>query len=82
MEAFPPGFLDLYGILGLNYGVSIDTIRDTIKNHHKSGKITPQLGRIYNEILEVISVPERKDMYDTESTGPKNRKTHNQGWPI
>ena len=56
--------LDLYGILGLDYGASIDTIRNSIKRHYKSGKITPQLNPAYNRILEIISVPEKKDLYD------------------
>ena len=55
---------DLYSFLGLQFGVTIDSIRARIKTHLQSGMITPVLKPTYSQILSIIDNPEGKDLYD------------------
>ena len=55
---------DLYSFLGLQFGVSIDSIRARIKIHHESGMITPVLESTYSQILNILDSQESKDLYD------------------
>ena len=56
--------IDMYQFLDLEYGSSIDTIRNKIRDHYKDGKITQQLNVYYSEIIDIISIPDNKDQYD------------------
>ena len=56
-------FLDIYSILELEYGSSIDVIKSKMKTHHKNGIWNDA---VYLQILKLISVPEDKDSYDQE----------------
>ena len=59
------GVVDLYGTLNLPYGATVDEIRKKIKEDFKNGRIiTDQQKSNYNEILEYVSMPDKKDSYD------------------
>ena len=52
---------DIYSILDLEYGSSIDVIRSKMKTHRKNGQWN---NAVHLQILEIISIPETKDNYD------------------
>ena len=57
--------VDIYALLALEYGEGPEAIKNKIKQDRINGRISTQQQKyIYQQILEILAVPAKKDEYD------------------
>ena len=59
--------VDIYALLALEYGEGPEVIKNKIRQDRINGRISTQQQKyIYQQILEILAVPEKKDGYDKQ----------------